>query len=260
MRSLARFGLGLFGLAIVVSPVVLADDGAGPVVDAAAPQQAAQATGHHHKGLFSWRHCTECQRAMAKKRDGVDVPPPPSSIPTGVMAGQVVHNPGDAASCAACQAGTVVTGPVTVVESYPAGHAVVGGPVLAGNSPPGYAVVGNLGPAMAGVDPAPVGVSGASQPSWNSPRMAQAGPRPTVGAYDPSVMPSSMIPAQTALSSSSSGRPHILRHLFGVSEIGRLHREARQEQAREAHAAISYSPPNQQVNELPASLVYGKGH
>ena len=73
-------------------------------------------------------------------------------------------------------------------------------------------------------------------------------------------MPSSMIPAQTALPGTSSGRPHILAHLFGVSEIGRVHKEEREEKARQAHAAISYSPPNGPVNELPASVVYGKGH
>jgi hypothetical protein len=265
MRFLARLGLGLCGLAIVVSPVVRADDSVAPVLDPSVPQQAGptaqpgQAAGHHHKGIFSWRHCTECQRAMAKKRDGVDVPPPPSMIPTGALPGQLVHNHGDAAGCAACQAGTVVTGPVTVVESYPAGHSVVGGPALAGNSAPGYAVVGgSMGPVMAGADPAPVGVSSAGQPRWNAPRMAQAGPR--AGAYDPSVMPSSMIPAQTALSGPTAGRPHIISHLFGFGGISRHNREVREDKAREAHASISYSKPNEQVNEVPASLVYGKGH
>jgi hypothetical protein len=256
MRFLARFGLSLCGLAIAASPAVLADDFSAPVLDPSAPQQTANATGHHHKGLFGWRHCTECQRAMAKKRDGVDVPPPPSTIPAAAMAGQVVHVQGDSASCPACQAGTVVSGPVTVVESYPAGRAVVGGPVLAGTSAPGYAVVGEGGPVMAGTDPAPVGVSRAAQPHWNGPRMAQA--RPMQGAYDPSVMPSSMIPAQTPLSGASNRRPHILGHLFGITELGHHRRDAREEQARESHAAISYSPPNEQVNELPASMVYGK--
>jgi hypothetical protein len=229
------------------------------MTNAVPPQQVVQAAGHNHKGLFGWRHCVECQRAMAKKRDGVDVPPPPATIPAGAWNGQVVHTQGDAAACAACQGGVVVTGPVTVVESYPPGHALVGGPALVANAPPGYAVVGgSYGPAMAGNDPAPVGVSASGQPLWNGPRMAQAGPR--AGAYDPSVMPSSMIPAQTALSNPSAGRPHIISHLFGFGGLSRHHREVRQDKAREAHASIAYSRPNEQVNELPASVVYDKGH
>jgi hypothetical protein len=267
MRFLARLGLGLCGLALSASPGVMADDGPAPIMDAGPQQQQrqqqqmVQAAGHHHKGLFGWRHCVECQRAMAKKRDGVDVPPPPAMIPASVMAGKAVDSHGNVVACDACQAGTVVTGPVTVVESYPAGHAAVGGPTPVGNSAAGYAVVGeSYGPAMAGNDPAPVGVSAAGGAHWNAPKMAQAGPRMGAGPYDPSVMPSSMIPAQTALSNPSAGRPHIISHLFGVGGIRRHMRETREDKEREAHAAISYNPPNQQVNEVPASLVYGKGH
>ena len=153
-----------------------------------------------------------------------------------------------------------MTGPVTVVESYPPGHAVVGGPCLAGNSTPGYAVVGEgtvrrwlvqIRPRSAFRGPAsPTGMP----PGWPRPDRGRA------GAYDPAVMPSSMIPAQTALSNPSAGRPHVISHLFGIGGISRHRREARQERDREAHAAISYSPPNEPVNELPASMVYGKGH
>jgi hypothetical protein len=67
-----------------------------------------------------------------------------------------------------------------------------------------------------------------------------------------------MIPAQTALSNPSAGRPHIISHLFGFGGLARHHREVRQDKAREAHAAIAYSRPNEQVNELPASVVYDK--
>jgi hypothetical protein len=68
-----------------------------------------------------------------------------------------------------------------------------------------------------------------------------------------------MIPAQTALAGPSAGRPHIISHLLGYGGLARHHREVREDKQREAHAAISYNPPNQQVNELPASVVYGKG-
>ena len=113
---------------------------------------------------------------------------------------------------------------------------------------------------MAGGDPAPVGVSRAGQPRWNAPRMAAGGPRPGASPYDPAVMPSSMIPAQTALASPSGGRPHVISHLFGFGGISRHVREEREDRKREAHASISYDPPAQPVTELPAAMVYGKGH
>ncbi|MGZ3432630.1 MAG: hypothetical protein ACXWN0_13230, partial [Isosphaeraceae bacterium] len=91
MRFLARLGLGLWGLALVTSAVVKADDPAAPPSDAAVPQ-AAQVAGHNHKGLFGWRHCVECQREYAKKRHGVDVPVPPSTAAAAAMAGTTVHD------------------------------------------------------------------------------------------------------------------------------------------------------------------------
>src|SRR5208337_5422558 len=257
MRFLARLGLGLCGLALLTSAVVKADDPAAPPSEAVVPQ-AAKVAGHHHKGLFGWRHCVECQREYAKKRYGVDVPPPPSTA-QAAMAGPIVHDHNQGAGCAACQAGTVVSGPVSVVESYPPGHAVVGGPVLAGNLPPGHAVVGG-GPAPAGVDPTPVGVSRAVQSQWNNPRLASMPPRAGVAPYDPSVKPSSTIPPQTGLDTQTTTRPHILSHLFGIGGISRHIREAREEQERDAHASIAYDAPSQPVNEVPAAAVYGKGH
>ena len=275
MRSLARSSLALCALALVTSAAVRADDAPAMPGNSAAPQNS-QVSGHHHQGLFGWRHCVECQRAMAKKRDGVDVPPPPMTAAGAAMGGTLVHEHVQGALCAACQAGTVVTGPVTVVESYPPGQAVVGGPVtvvesyppgravvggpvMAGNLPPGYAVMGGM-PAMAGADPTPVGVSRAGQAQWNNPRLASLPPRPGAGSYDPSVRPSSAVPAQTALDTQTSNRPHILSHLFGIGGISRQLREVREDKSREAHASIAYDAPSQPVNEVPASAVYGKGH
>jgi len=259
MRFLARFSVGLCGLALVTSAAVKADDPAAPPSETVVPQ-AAQVADHHHKGLFGWRHCVECQRAHAKKWDGVDVPPPPSTAAAAAMAGPIVHDHNHGVPCAACQAGAVVSGPVSVVESYPPGHAVVGGPVLAGNLPPGYAVVGGGGPVPVGVDPAPVGVSRAVQSQWNNPRLASMPPRAGVASYDPSVKPSSTIPPQTGLDTQTTTRPHILSHLFGIGGISRHIREAREEQERDAHASIAYDAPSQPVNEVPAAAVYGKGH
>lgn len=258
MRIVARFGLGLCGLALVVPGGAKADPPA--YIDARSVESAQSKSGHQHKGLLGWRHCVECQRARAKARDGVDVPPPPAMAP-GVQ-GQVVHQHGPAghqhgpvqdAGCAACQAGTVVTGPVTIIDSNAPGYAVIGGPQ--GENAPGYAVVG--GP-IPGADPAPIGVAQSRQ--YPGPGPVASGARPGMGPYDPAVLPSSMIPAQTALGSGSHNRPHVVGHMLGVTGIGRSYREARERKNREKHAAISYDPPAQPVTELPASMVYGKRH
>ena len=73
-------------------------------------------------------------------------------------------------------------------------------------------------------------------------------------------MPSSMMPAQTALAGAPSSRPHVISHLFGFGGVSRHLREEREFKQREAHASISYDPPAQPVNALPATMVYGKGH
>jgi hypothetical protein len=251
MRILAGFGLGLCGLAIVTAPMAKAQDAPALAADGAMPP-AAQVSGHHHKGLFGWRHCVECQRAWAKKHDGVDVPPPPSMMPGGVVPGQVVHQHAAGGHCAACEGGPVV------MESYAPGHAVVGGPAMAGGYAPGYAVVGGA-PSWGDGEPAPVGVARVGQSQWNGPRMASSATRPGPGSYDPSVLPTSTIPAQTALATPGSSRPHIITHMLGLHTLHRPLHDKKLEQAREQHASIAYDPPAKPVNELPASVVYGKG-
>lgn len=244
MRSLARFGLGLFGLAIAAAPMAKAQAPAG--VQGGVIPAGAQVAGHSHRGLFGWRHCVECQRAYVKKHDGVDVPPPPSAFPPGVVVTQVAHDHKQGVACAACEAGAVPIAPVTMAGAYPPGHASMGGPEMAGNFAPGYASVG---------DPTPVGVARNWQGAASGPKVAAAG-----RAYDPTVMPSSMIPPQTAIAGGGSGRPHVISHLLGVGGMTRHAREARAQRQREAHASIAYDAPGQPVTELPASAVYGKGH
>ena len=53
-------------------------------------------------------------------------------------------------------------------------------------------------------------------------------------------------------------RPHIISHVFGLPQLGRLRRE-RQEKERQQHASISYGDANKPVKELPASMVYSNG-
>ncbi len=225
---------------------------------------------HRHKGLLGWRHCVECQRAHAKARYGVDVPPPPSFSPGMAMQGQVVTAPG--ARCATCE-GSVISGSVVAADPHAPGYTVVGGPTAMAGEAPGYAVVGGNvamsgapgyavvgGAAGAGAEPSPIGVARSTQPQWANPRMAAYGARPGAGGYDPAVMPSSIPPAQDALTATGHDRPHIIRHILGLPTLG-AHRREQEEKARAKHAAIAYDQPNTPVTELPASMVYGtKGH
>jgi hypothetical protein len=204
--------------------------------------QPAAAMPHRHKGLFGWKHCVECQRARVKQQDGVDVPPPPGQ-------------PG-----MAVQGEMVMTGPVVITDSHgeviresqEGGFAVVG----PGSDPsaPGVAVVGG----SASAEPAPIGVARSVQNPWADPRMAAMSRPPGAGSYDASVVPSSIPAAPQAMSGPGHDRPHIISHVLGLPQVGRLRRE-REEKQRQQHAAIVYGDPNQKVNELPASMVYSKG-
>jgi hypothetical protein len=226
MRFRARLILGVYGLALAAPAVVTAagpgDDEAGYAVVGGQPQAAH----HTHKGLLGRRHCVECQRAYVKAHDGVDIPAPPPIEPGVVMAG-----PGG--RCATCEGGTIVSGPMA------SAHA------------PGYAVVGE---GTQGFDPVPVGVyrAGRAQPG-----MAAMGQRPGASGYDASVVPTGMPPAQVALAGPEHNRPHIISHLFGIPKFGQIRRDW-DDKERQKHAAIAYDQPNQKVNELPASVVYGK--
>ena len=188
----------------------------------------------------------ECQRARVKQHDGVDIPPPPTPA---AMAGMGV------------QGEMVVTGPVVmsdshgevIQESQGGGFAVVG----PGGDPsaPGVAVVGGSVPSA---EPTPIGVARGGQNPWADPRMAAMPRRPGAGSYDASVVPSSIPAAPEAMSGPGHDRPHVISHVFGLPQLGRLRRE-REEQQRKQHAAIAYGDPNQKVTELPASMVYSNG-
>ncbi|WP_337177339.1 hypothetical protein [Paludisphaera sp.] len=264
MRSLKRLVPGLLGLALAV-----------PCVGSAYGQ--SDAPKHEHKGLLGRRNCTECQRARAMARDGVNVPPPPSAMKPG--APQLGHGhdhahahahaapalavaPGST-GCVECEhdaaamGGTIVPGSIVVSDSVvaPPGRAVVGGDhdeAVAAQFPAGRAVVG--------AEPAPIGAAVASQGNFTpvaGPVAAPTAPR------DPSVMPSSMIPPQTAIGGDNSpARPRIITHMLDLPDltrIGRVARANRERARRETHASISYGDANGPVTELPASMVFGKG-
>jgi hypothetical protein len=242
MRFHGRLLLGLYGLALAPVVAAAAPPGADESATAAPVQQ--QSPGHHHKGYFHRRHCVECQRAYAKSHDGVDVPAPPALAPgeaPGPMSAHAI--PGhmvdvQTGECLTCQGRVVTPGPVA------------GGAANA----PGYAVVGET---MQGPEPAPIGVARGQQPGWAGAPMAAAGSRPGAGPYDPSVVATALPPAQVALAGPGSDRPHIISHLFGIPKLGRARRE-REDKERQKHASITYDQSASKVNELPASLVYGK--
>ncbi len=249
MRFRARLVLGLYGVALAVPAVVMAgplgDDENGQMY--MAPPQAP-APPHHHKGLFGRRHCVECQRAYAKSHDGVDVPAPPPLEPG--MQGAVVRG---GSYCPTCQENMVASGPVSGHDLHAPGYAVVGGP--GGPEAPGYAVVGE---ALVGSDPVPVGVAKPHSHGATDPRVAASGSRGGTGPVDPSVVPTNLLPAQSAIASAPSSRPHIISHLFGLPLLG-THRREREEKEREKHASIAYGQTGTPVTDVPASVVYGKG-
>ena len=114
-----------------------------------------------------------------------------------------------------------------------AGRAVVGEEV------PGFAVAG---------EPAPIGEF--------RPRLAGLSRPGAPGIRDNSVMPTSVASDPVP---QPHNRPHILTHLFGLDAIGNERAEAKERKTRESHASIAYGATVAPVNDLPASVVYGKG-
>ncbi len=279
MRFPTRFSMGLLAAALAAplstsataqqvggytsSAPILLDHGQSGApqrgMDGAYAASGAPSARHNHKGLLGSRHCTECQRARAKAESGIDVPPPPSFIPQGSVVHQG-HSHGHnhpqvqtagSTGCASCEAGGTVVGPVTITEldAFPAGHAVSNGAMTASNMPAGHAVVGS--------DPAPVGISRSSQGNF-TPFNAMAAGGPRQASNDPSVMPTSTIPPQTAMGGPEAGRPRVISHLLGLPDLRRLRRDANSYKSREHHAAISYEENVGPITDLPASMVYGK--
>jgi hypothetical protein len=246
MRVLARIGCTMAGLAVAAPasawadpPVYYAPAPAGMAAPAPAP---ANPPHKHKRSLFGGEKlCPDCQRARVKMQDGVNVPPPPPLPNT-------VANTG---TCTACGGHThmVVSGPVTVGPGAP-GMVMAQNGVTVGGEAPGYAVVGS--------DPTPVGVV---QPRYAAapvpPGFGAGRPGMAPGPRDPSVMMSGYSPAP--VEPPGVNRPHILTHLFGVSALGRHHREERERREEAKHASIPYGPqPAPAVNDLPARMVYGR--
>ena len=109
-------------------------------------------------------------------------------------------------------------------------------------------------------------LSVASRPVTSRPRSESRDPvkirawlpqdRAGAGGFDPSVVPTSIPPAQVALEGPGHDRPHVIGHLLGIPKFGAIRRE-REDKERQKHAAIAYDQPGAKVTELPASMVYG---
>jgi hypothetical protein len=136
----------------------------------------------------------------------------------------------------------MVSGPMAGHGGGAPGHAFVGG------SDTGYAVVGGEGAAG---EPAPIGMVNPGLASSVPP--AAAG-RP--GTMDRSLTPTSMAP--NPIQPKTHNDPRVLSHLFGLSDLRPGWRAARAAREREEHAKISYGPVNGQMNEVPASVIYGR--
>lgn len=225
MRLRARMSLALFGLALAVPT-------AAPAQRPAQPGTSGEPH-RHTKGLFgNKRSCTECQvKELAAQ--GIHIPPPPT-IPNGAIVTE--------GECSVCQSAPVVAGPMMVQGGGAPGHAVVGGAAS------GYAVVGGEVPSA---EPTPIGVV---KPALASRVPPAAAGRP--GTMDRSLTPTSMAP--NPIRPKTHNDPRVISHLLGISDLGRGRRAARERKEREDHARISYGLTNSRVNEVPASVIYGR--
>ena len=252
MRSLARTSLGWLGLALIAPMGANAQDApsSAPAGYQPAPAVAAPASpGIDGKPMpapvaeapHKHRARTICAKCAAKLAGG---------MPPGKIVGCAHSKNG---VCTACQAALNLPGQFVMTPSRPAeapGRAVASS---------GSAPAANL--AQAGMsEPAPVGVVQAN--------FSQAAPMGAPTAYAPQGSPpgravaESMAghdPYQKQDKSGGFPHPHIIGHLLGWSGIGSERADERARRKAEAHAMTTYdSAGNAPVDELPASMVFGK--
>ena len=217
MRIHARLLLGLYGLVLAVPTIAaaapLGDDEAGYATAGGQPP-SQPAPHHHHKGLFGRRHCVECQRAYVKAHDGVDVPAPPADrgrcddARSGCWPPRLracARLPGERSCVGTGHDGQRVRS--WLRGGRRPGHD--GQRQCTGLCRCGWHRVRSTSRARS-VSREPVRIRG----------MAAMGPRPGAGAYDPSVVPTSIPPAQVALAGPGHDRPHVIGHLLGIPKFG----------------------------------------
>lgn len=259
MHSLSRTGLALLGLTLVA-----------PTTSWAGHPNALTYPGTH-AGTHRPRHlCPKCQESL--QQGEAAVPAQVTAMPGATLdgdcttcqqahgAGPILHGDGSGF--------TVVSNPMpgpTMNSGYtPPGHAAVGTPMSMpgpatmttylppGNSPSGHAFSGGM--VLTG-EPAPIGV-------------VQTGFRPNAGMPAPSAVPAGSSPFNPLPGSPGPARgapgpspgrrrPHVLARVLGLSPHNPWS-EARADQRRSDHAAISFGPAGQPPSTLPASMVYGR--
>ncbi len=253
MRRLAFLSLAAVAAGLAAPVSVLAGD------DAPQSRSGAASPHKHFLGSKAKGHiCAKC--AAAKAAQAGQVPPHPGGMMDGAKIVGCAHSSNGV--CTACQALLAMPGEVTMVS--PGGTMA---PSTAMATAPGRAVASDAAPGRVVVssgDPEPIGVM---QTNYR-PNPAPAGapgaiPAPAGSAMKPG-QPGLPAPASRApfLPQTREGSPHILSHLFGFAAVGRDVRdlsEMKGRRKRETHAATAYGPTAGQVDELPASAVYGNG-
>ena len=291
MRNIVRTSLALVGMSAALVPVaglaqtapagyaqtpppgtmmIMGQDGKPVAVSPGPAPVAAPVAGHkQHMHLHSKKTvCASC----AKKQE---------MAMSGARIVACAHSKNGV--CPACR--TLLEMPGTVTMGAPAPAPAPGGEA------PGRAMVSSNGPAgnpaamqtsqyasqpsqavydpSMSAEPTPIGVM---QTNYARPGMMPAGPAgaqgpgmansiPTAGSMKPghSMNESGVNPAPYQHKSTSSANPHVIGHVLGFKSLGADWREQRGRRKTEAHASIPYNNEGTTINELPSSMVYGKG-
>ena len=288
MRNIMRTGLALVGMSAALVPVagfaqtapagyaqspppgtmmIMGANGKPVAVSPGPASVAAPAAGHKHLHLHNKKTvCANC----AKKQD-MDM--------AGARIVACAHSKNGV--CPACRTLLEMPGTVTMGAPTPApGGEAPGRAMVSSNGPAGNTAAMQAGqyasqPSQAVYDPSmtpeptPIGLM---QTNYARPGMAPAGPAGPQGAAMASSVPtaSSMMPGHSLDDSgvnpapyqhkpTSSANPHVIGHVLGLKSLGADWREQRARRKTEAHASIPYNNEGTTINELPSSMVYGKG-
>ena len=273
MRSLVCSSLTLVGMSAALAPVVAHAQAAAPAgyapaatngvmmmgmdgkpvavqpVMAVQPAPASAPAPHTHKFRTMCANCMKKQQAVPVER---------------IIA--CAHSKNGV--CPTCQALLAMPGPVTMGAAAPT--------PTPGAEAPGRAMVSST-PSQAGAnqlatqsavydpsntpEPTPVGVM---QTNYAQPGAAPAAPSsiPTASSLQPghaiAAAGPGANPAPFQHKPTSSKNPHIIGHILGYSGIGSEWRDQRAQKKVQAHASIPYNNEGTTVNELPASMVFGR--
>ena len=216
---------------------------------AAAPAPAAASHNHKHRGRTL---CAACARK--------------EQMAMGERIIACAHSKNGV--CPSCQALLAMPGAITV--GAPAAGEAPGRAVASNMPAPGAgnpAMMAARSGAMPAVydpsstpEPTPIGVM---QTTYAQPGAMPAAPSsvPTATSMQPGhAVAESMgaSPAPFQQKPTSSRNPKVIGHLLGFSGLGAEFREQRAQRKSEAHASIPYNNDGTTVNEIPASMVYGR--